>query len=133
MRVTTLNRPENVATMLLHAPGSQIKYTFLGNWPRLGSKRDEKVSIEIRYLGKARGSQPVAKTYFASLELDRKGYQQDLLLAGRSLSQMGFRVTSMKPASDGSPCPQVIVLQSDRLVAELKYEEPFAGLQIRTV
>jgi hypothetical protein len=133
MAVTTLNRPENVATMLLHVPGAQIKYTFLGNWPRLGSKRDEKVSIEIRTLGKARGSRPVTKTNFASLDLDKKGYQQDLLLVGKCLSRLGFRVTNVRPASNGLTSPQMITLESDRFVVELKYEEPFAGLQIKRV
>ena len=128
--VTTLNRPENVATMLLHVPEAQIKYTFLGNWPKLGSKRDEKVSIEIRRRGRSRTSVPTPTATFASLGLDKKGYQQDLLLAGQALAHAGFRVTSVQPAGDGPVLPRVIILESATLVAELRYQEPSFRLHV---
>src|ERR1700733_3559682 len=104
---TTLSTPENVATMLLHVPGAQIKYTFLGNWPRLGSKRDEKVSIEIRLLSKRRASSGVESVKFASLALDKKGYHPDLLAAGYALAHVGFRVTSLQ-TSKGAVLPSKV-------------------------
>jgi hypothetical protein len=130
---TTLSTPENVATMLLHVPGAQIKYTFeCDGFPRLGSKRDAKVSIEIRLLSKRRAPSGVESVKFASLALDKKGYHPDLLAAGYALAQVGFRVTSLQ-TSKGAVLPSKVILESAKFVAELRYDEPFVPVQIKPV
>lgn len=123
-QVIRLSPAEQVASMLLRVPGAQIKYTFLGNFPRLGSKRDEKVSIEIHRFDKRRKAPEVTLIPIANLALDKTGYPQDLLLAGKALERVGFLVASVdKETSEVFP-HRITLQKNDQLVAELRYSHP---------